>query len=420
MRLEEYIDTVVAPRDARRALVVTGIAWGGVAGGILVLAFVLPTLGAAWGLSGSETGFLAGQTFLGMLLGAVLAGPGADRLGRRRMAWGLCLLGGLASGGGALATGPGMFALSRLVAGFAFGGLLPVLNAYMCDFCPRKTRGRDLVLLEACWGVGSLVAGGWALAVLPSLGWRWAVAFPAILGFMALPLARGPESPRFLFVTGRTAPLAQRYGTLPEGAAPISGSSFRALFRAPWISRVLLLAAVWSCLSYAYYAVFLWLPKIFGAHGVSFAQAQWFTFLMMAAQLPGYLAAAWAVERFGRVPSLVVALGGTGGCALLFALGKAPAVFLSGALLSSLFCLGGWGILYAYTPELFPTELRGSANGLLGAVARGVGIVAPTLAGWMMDGGGVTGMLITVAAAGLLTAAVVFRWGEETRGRDIR
>ena len=49
------------------------------------------------------------------------------------------------------------------------------------------------------------------------------------------------------------------------------------------------------------------------------------------------------------------------------------------ALLAMSFALlGTWGALYAYTPELYPTELRATGMGVAGAMARVGGLLAPS------------------------------------------
>jgi putative MFS transporter len=48
-------------------------------------------------------------------------------------------------------------------------------------------------------------------------------------------------------------------------------------------------------------------------------------------------------------------------------------------LLMSFSLLGTWGALYAFTPEVYPTELRASGMGMAGAVARFGGLFAPTI-----------------------------------------
>ncbi len=416
--LERYIDEVVAPREARATLCRTGLAWGLVSAGVLNLSFVLPGVMADWGLSGAQAGALAGRTFMGMFVGALLAGPLADRFGRRLLAVVLSLIGGLSALSTAFAATPEAFGLWRFLSGLSFGGLGPVLFAGLCDFCGRGDRGRQLVLLESFWALGAMAGAFWALWVQSWSSWRAVVVFPGLLLPVALLLALGPESPRFLFFKGRREPLERRYGSSPQSAARVSGGE--KLTDGPYLGRTILMVSLWAVVSFAYYALFLWLPKIFALSGVGVVRARWFTLFVMAAQLPGYLLAAWSVERFGRVATAVVTLGGTAATALLFLSVTGSAGYLTAAVALSVFCLGAWGVLYAWTPEQFPTSLRGGAGGLTGASARAAGIVAPFFTGWAFDGGlGLTGVLSLVAVTMALSALGAWRFGFETRRREI-
>ncbi|HPQ36301.1 MAG TPA: MFS transporter [Synergistaceae bacterium] len=420
MDMDRFIDEVAAEKDWFRALVVTGLAWGFVASGVMAFSFALPGIIEEWGLSGAQGGVVAGKTFFGMLLGALLGGWFADLWGRRLLAAGLTLLGCLGGIACIFAKTPESLGWWRFVAGISYGGLGPVLFSYLCDFTKSINRGRVLVFLEMCWAFGSLGMAFWAVGVLSFLGWRGVLAFPVLLGVVALPLWFGPESPRYLFAKGKKQPLLDRYGQVPATMESLPSHAWLDLFRGEFARKTLVLLFLWAVVSFGYYALFLWLPKIFALSGIDVIKARWFTLFVMAVQVPGYLLAAWLVERWGRVRSLTFFFAGTGGASLLFLGVRSSAGFLVAALGVGLFCLGAWGVVYAYTPELYPTSLRGSASGLSGASARLAGMVAPVLTGWMLDGhGGVMGVLSLVCILSLGAAGVVFFWGEETRRRSI-
>ncbi len=418
--MDRFIDEVAAEKDWFRALLVTGFGWGFVASGVMAFSFALPGIMEEWGLSGARGGVVAGKTFLGMLLGALLGGWLADLWGRRILAVALSLLGCIGGIACLFAGTPETLGWWRFVAGISYGGLGPVLFAYLCDFTKSVNRGRVLVFLEMCWAFGSLALAFWAVGILSSFGWRGVLAFPTLLGLVALPLWFGPESPRYLLAKGKRQALLDRYGEAPIAMESSSSLGWPDLFGAKFLRRTLVLLFLWGVVSFGYYALFLWLPKIFALSGIEVVKARWFTLFVMAVQVPGYLLAAWLVERWGRVPSLAFFFAGTGMASLVFIWVRGPAGFLAAALGVGLFCLGAWGVVYAYTPELYPTSLRGSASGISGASARLTGMVAPVLTGWMLDGhGGVTGVLLLVCVLSMGAAGAALLWGEETRRRSI-
>jgi MFS transporter, putative metabolite:H+ symporter len=106
------------------------------------------------------------------------------------------------------------------------------------------------------------------------------------------------------------------------------------------------------------------------AAGVRFLQSYGYAFLLALAQVPGYFSAAWLVERWGRRPTIVTYLVATAAGTFLFALAPGTGLLLTGGIVMSAFSLGAWGALYAYTPELYPTVLRGTGFGAASGMSR--------------------------------------------------
>jgi putative MFS transporter len=148
----------------------------------------------------------------------------------------------------------------------------------------------------------------------------------------------------------------------------------------------------------------------------------------VAAQVPGYFAAAWLVERWGRRVTLVLFLVLCAVGAWMFGQVTMPeriepqmvaSILLWGSVIS-FFNLGAWGVVYAYTPELYPTEVRGTGTGWATAFGRLWAILAPLSIplqiGWF---GSAANVFVAFVALILIGAAIVFALGEETRGRSL-
>jgi putative MFS transporter len=133
-------------------------------------------------------------------------------------------------------------------------------------------------------------------------------------------------------------------------------------------------------LAFGYYGIFLWLPTILvRERGLTVLQSYEFMLVTTLAQLPGYFAAALLVERIGRRPVAAVFFAASALSALAFAYSQGPAQLYLAALVLNFFNLGAWGVVYAYTPELFPDHVRGAATGSAGSVARLGMILGPML-----------------------------------------
>src|ERR687896_1397118 len=144
----------------RRAVAVTGFAWTFVAMEILLVGFTVPLFIGLWGLSGSYAGWIAASALGGSLLGSVVLGRLADRLGRRRIFQGAILWYAVFTALTALAWGPGSLSAFRFLAGIGLGAMLVVDPSMLSEYLPPQRRGRFLVFLDFWWPVGLLLATG--------------------------------------------------------------------------------------------------------------------------------------------------------------------------------------------------------------------------------------------------------------------
>src|SRR5919202_783321 len=205
-------------RFHRRAVAVTGFAWTFVAMEILLVGFTVPVFEAIWGISGSLAGWIAASALAGSLVGIVLFGRLADRIGRRRIFVNAILWYAAFTALTAAAWGPWSVSAFRFLAGIGLGALLVVDPSMLSEYLPPQSRGRFLVFLDFFWPVGLLLATGLSWVFLDQIGgdsgWRYlflAAAFPAFLAFLAR--LNLPESPYWLARRGRTEEAA---GVLAE------------------------------------------------------------------------------------------------------------------------------------------------------------------------------------------------------------
>ncbi|MGU3405002.1 MFS transporter [Methylobacterium brachiatum] len=416
----------------KRLFALFGLVWAADAMQVLAIGFTAPSIAAGFGIPVQQALQTGTALFLGMLVGAFLFGRLADRFGRRPVLIATVLIDaafGLAS---AFAPSFGWLLALRFLTGLGVGGTLPVDYAMMAEFLPADRRGRWLVALEGFWAVGTVVL---ALASLAAHGTRpeeaWRIVFmitaaPALVGLGLRILI--PESPLFLLRRGRTAQaeavLARvaRTNGRPASAPNLSQAarslgtpkSAGSIFRPDLRRRSALILAVWLLVSASYYGVFVWLPVRLAGQGFGFLRGEAFLVLVALAQLPGYALAAYGVERWGRRPTLIAFLLLSAFGCLAFGIGSSVGFLAAATLLMSFALLGTWGALYAFTPELYPTELRATGMGSAGAAARLGGLLAPSVLAPVLASGfnlalGAFAALLALAAALTLLIAVETR-----------
>jgi MFS transporter, putative metabolite:H+ symporter len=419
-------------RFHRRAVVVTGVAWTFVAMEILLVGFTVPLFTSIWGLSGSYAGWIAASALGGSLLGSVVLGRVADRIGRRRIFQGAILWYAVFTALTALAWGPGSLSAFRFLAGIGLGAMLVVDPSMLAEYLPPQSRGRFLVFLDFFWPVGLLLATGLSWVFLEQVGgdWSWrylflAAAFPAFLAFVAR-LAL-PESPYFLARRGRSSEAArvlERITGRPVEAAALAADPEPRASVLELVARRLrgtsaLIVLVWIALNISYYGLFLWLPFVLQAEERFTIDVYLLLALSALSQFPGYLVSIWLVERIGRRPTLAAFLVLGGLSAFAFATSDSTAQYVTALFFVGFFNLGAWGAVYPYTSELFPTRLRASAFGMVEGVGKGAAIGGPYLFGALIDWSGDTVWSLTFVALVMAAGGLVTLLGPETRGRGL-
>jgi MFS transporter, putative metabolite:H+ symporter len=416
-----------------RLLVTSGLGWMFDAMDVLLIGFLVAPITKEFTLAPAQVGLVASAGFVGMFLGAAISGRLADRYGRRLIFQATLVLFSIGAVLSALAPTFETLLAARVIAGLGLGGELPVVATLVSEFSPRAQRGRMIVLLESFWAYGTLAAGLIAIFVLPQFGWRGAflvAALPAL--YVAYLRSALPESPRYLAERGRSAEadaIVRRVERASGGAlltlgaaiAPVrSGrTNISQLWSPAYVRRTAMLWILWFGITFTYYGIFLYVPSLLAARGLSEVRSNEFFFLSTIAQIPGYFSAAWLVERWGRKPTLVAYLLGTAAAAFLFGnAGTGTDAFVYAALLS-FFNLGAWAIVYTYSPELYPTAIRATGAGIAAAVGRLGGIIGPFLTPVLVPTLGQSGVFALFMVLLVVTALNVWVLAEETKGRSL-
>ena len=389
-----------------KLLVISGTGWMFDAMDVGILSFVIAAIAVEWNLSPAAIGWVGSVNSFGMMVGAIGFGILADRIGRKKVFMLTLVIFSVASGLSALTTTLAAFLILRFLVGAGLGGELPVASTLVSESVEAKERGRVVVLLESFWAAGWLIAALIAYFVIPSFGWRVALVITALPAFYAIYLRRNlPDSPRF-----------------EQAGEPKQSISEKmvAIWAKPYRKRTLMLWIVWFTVVFSYYGMFLWLPSVMVLKGFAMIKTFGYVLLMTLAQLPGYFSAAWLIERTGRKFVLATYLTGTALSALAFGNADTLAMLLLFGAMLSFFNLGAWGALYAYSPEQYPTSIRGTGTGMAAGIGRIGGIFGPLLVGSMLTAGYGFGLIFTIFCGSILIGvlAVIFL-GIETKQMEL-
>lgn len=438
--ISQRLESLPMTRATWTILLIVGIGWMFDAMDQGMVSGVIAAIGTDWELSKFELSWLTSSGIFGMILGAALSGAISDRIGRRAVILYTLLIYSIGSFLCGVSTEYWMLLIFRFLTGFGLGGELPAASTLVSELSPLKSRGRNVVILESFWAWGWIIASLVAFLVIPYYGWRMAFfvgAVPAL--FAAFLRIMVPESPRYLEVNGRRdeAEAVVSKLEIAAGVEPVRDESpvrepekrpwyeeFRMLWKKDNLRNTSVLWVIWFGINFGYYGFVLWTPSLLTDQGFDIVKSFGFTVIMCLAQLPGYFSAAYLVERWGRKPTLIVYFFGTAMAAWFFGHAWSDETILASGCLLYFFALGAWGCVYSYTPEVYPTDVRGSGTGWASAFGRVGAFIAPFIVPVLYSAFGTENGFVLVfailAACFAAVAVVIALFGKETKGMELK
>lgn len=396
-------------------------------------------------ISLSQAGSLLGIAYLGQLAGALVFGAASERFGRKPVFIASLLVMGVFALVTAFAWSYTSLYWFRLVEGFGLGGEVPVAVALFNEVVKGSRRGTLVAIYEALFGWGvfltPLIAYGLLQAFGPAVSWRVLFAIGAVPAIAAIPsIWLLPESPRWLVHRGRTeqaeAIVARgeeyaraRNKALPEPAPipPLDSkkSKFQELLSPAYLGRTVTLWLIWFMAYFVQYGFTVWLPGLYVRVGhLPAGDSLLLTAASGAVGVAGAYALVWLLDTWGRRPTFLVAfgfmvVGAIFGCVTIGLLGHDGWPWL---FASSLIMLMGGGVLavgvYIYTPELYPTRMRGWGTSFCSTGNRLASYLAPTIVGNLLGAGlGLGWVFLVMLAASVIGLAVMWLFGPETKGK---
>lgn len=440
-----------------RVVIALGVAWildglevtlVGSIGGVLERPDTLALNAAQIGASGSL--YIAGA-----VIGALVFGRLADRLGRKRLF--LFTLAIYAAATLATAFSPGFtfFAVCRFATGLGIGGEYAAINSAIDELIPARVRGRVNLAINGSFWVGAALGAGLSLWLLdprvlgPVLGWRAGFALGALLAVAILLVRRDvPESPRWLMAHGRAdeaeaivrqieTEVASQHGPLPAAVGHVTfGGSARPgwrevagvlLRRYPRRSMVAL--ALMISQAFFYNAIFFTYALVLTRfHGVPEGKVGLYIFPFALGNVLGPLVLGPLFDRVGRrrMIALTYVLSGVGLALTGWAFMEGWLDARSQALCwSAVFFLASAAASSAYltVSEVFPLEMRAVAISIFYAVGTGAGgFVAPVLFGALIETGsrGAVAAGYAVGAALVIVAGLLaLRWAVDAERKPL-
>jgi len=408
-------------------------------------------------LTAAQIGWAGSVYVAGAVVGALVFGRLADRLGRKRLFLVTLLVYMGATVATAFTHGFAAFALCRFITGFGIGGEYAAINSAIDELIPARVRGRVNLAINGSFWIGAAIGALASLVLLDARvlgpqGWRAGFLLGAVLALAILLVRREvPESPRWLLAQGRgeeaerivtqieQAVWAQR-GRPAEAAAPIVASSPEArafpslrevahvlLHRYPRRSAVVL--ALMLSQAFFYNAIFFTYALVLTRfYGVDAGRIGLYILPFAAGNVLGPLVLGPLFDRVGRRVMITATYALSGVALLVTGVGFVAGVFDAATQTlawSGVFFLASAAASSAYltVSEVFPLQMRALAISIFYAVGTGAGgFAAPALFGALIESGSRANVFIGYAVGAALVivaAAVAWRYAVDAEGKPL-
>jgi len=295
---------------------------------VAIMGFIAPQLKHDWGVTNQMLGPVLSAALAGLAVGALFAGPLADRFGRKVILVCCVFFFGVWTLATATSTDVTHLVAFRFLTGLGLGAAMPNVGTLVSEYAPDKNRS-FLVTVVFCGFTFGAAGGGFLSAwMIPAFGWHSVLVFGGVLPLIVAPILffKLPESVRFLVVkraptehirkiVDRLAPGVATAASTFEMSAATSATSNENPVKIV-LSKQYKFGSLMLWLGYftALFLVYLlgsWLPTLVKEAGYSVTDAAIVTALYQAGGTIGSLFLGWCMDRANphRVLSTTYLLG---------------------------------------------------------------------------------------------------------------
>jgi MFS family permease len=393
--------------EGRRALIAAALGWMLDSFDVMLYALVLSAIIPDLGLSKEMAGVLGSITLLAAAAGGIVFGVIADRYGRTRALMGSVVIYSVFTAACGLAQTVTQLAVFRILLGIGMGGEWASGAALVSETWSTEHRGKALGLMQSAWAVGYASAALVTMIVLPRWGWRAVFLVGILPAFLTLWVRARVEEPKIW-----------------RDTVPSRRGSFRAIFSGGRAKLTIPLTIMNAFTLFGWWGFNLWLPGYLslpvasGGVGFSSTTMSWLIIAMQVGMWFGYVTFGYVGDAFGRKRTYVIYTTTAAFLILVYISIRLPLALLVLGPFVAFFATGYFSGFGAVTAEIYPTEVRASAQGFTYNMGRVASAFAPFVVGSLAQKHGFQAALSLTSLAFLL-AAITWIWIPETRRRAL-
>ncbi|WVX84491.1 MFS transporter [Niallia oryzisoli] len=355
-----------------------------------------------WTLTAVQAGAIGSYSLVGMMVGALVFAPLADKAGRKKVLAICMLLFSIFTLLAGVAPNPVFFTIMRFIAALGMGGLMPNVISLMTEYSPKSNRAVIVATMYCGYSVGGILASLIGMYVIPTFGWR-VLYWIGVIPLFTLPffMKQFPESLSYYMIRKQTKKLVsilnrvdplgdykehENYQMAAVGKNA-KGFPVKKLFENKRAgSTFAFWLAVFSCLLIVY-GLNTWLPKIMQQQGYGLTSSLTFNLVLCVGQVGGALLGGYLADKIGhkKVLAGLYIIGAV--CFVMLSLNTNITALYFLIALGGACSVGAQNIANPYISEYYPSEIRATGIGYAVGIGRIGSILAPTLFGLILATG---------------------------------
>jgi AAHS family 4-hydroxybenzoate transporter-like MFS transporter len=391
---------------------------------VAIMGFVAPPILHEWAISRPAFGLVMSSAPIGLVIGALVAGPSSDRFGRKAVLIGSVFLFGIFTILTAFTNTPTEMAALRLLTGIGLGAAMPNSTTLLSEYAPLRKRALLITIMFTGFNLGSALIGFVAGWLIPLQGWRAVLVFGGAFPLLLIPLHLWllPESARLLAVRGEPsarigAILSRVCGERFSGDVRFVSNEpelptrkpIGVLFAQGYGSMTVLLWVTYFMGLLVIYLLTGWLPTLLKDAGLPISTAAYATAMFQIGGTIGAVAVGWLMDRGRPAPVIGAAYIGGGLCVLALGAAGALSTNVAALVFAAGFCMSGAQTgLNAFAPGRYPTVARATGVSWMLGMGRFGSIFGSAFGGALLGlGWGFAGILSMLAIPATLAALAI-------------